>query len=450
MLDCPRRAPLRRTMQKTKPKEFQWGTHFKNGKLYVFDKTSVLVARPWPELRAWRLTARRRVWRPVRPEINVSTPAVYSQGTPRCAYPPSEWLGEDLLPPPAVTPASEESREDKGVVAWAERRMEANRLACEEFFVPMPEPVRQRIAQFTTRQWHLAVLLARCPGAEDLLRSTPALAFALASNWAFHRPAVRQPVRAARSWVRRSQRELAGWLGFPATEASVRLLRKIPPAACHVTSLLYLRTAMRDPAMRERLSHTRQPDATTLRLMSDERVRARVSSGFVTALAAAAPGVGMISHHVRTLRDCLEMEALLPGADVPRFISIGQLIRHHDALAARLNREGVSRWDNLQFPPPPLPGTDEIVPLLSPDALLAEGREQANCVASYGRRVARGGQFIYRVLAPERATLLVVRGRDGWQVGELAGPGNEPVTSVTRHAIDRWLTGRGLEEEDPF
>ena len=450
MQDCPRRARLRCTMHKSKPKAFRWGTHFKNGKLYVFDKTSVLVARPWPELRAWRLTARRRVWRPVRPEINVQTPTVYNQGTPRCSYPPTEWVGDDLLPPPAIVPASEDSREDKGVVAWAERRMEANRLACEEFFAPMPEPVRKLIAPFTARQWHLAVLLARCPGAEDLLRSTPALAFALASNWAFHRPAVRQPVRAARSWVRRPQRELAGWLGFPASEASVRLLRKIPPAACHVMSLLYLRTAMRDLDTRERLSHTHQLDATTLRLMSDERVRQRVSSGFVTALAAAAPGVGMISQHVRTLRDCLEMEALLPTAEVPRFTSIGQLIRHHDALAARLNREGVSRWDNLQFPPPPLPGTAEIVPLVSPEALLAEGREQANCVASYGCRVARGGQFIYRVLAPERATLLVVRGRDGWRVGELAGPGNQPVTSVTRHAIEQWLAGRGLEEEDPY
>ena len=246
------------------------------------------------------------------------------------------------------------------------------------------------------------------------------------------------------------QRELVGWLGFPASEAGVRLLRKIPPAACHVMSLLYLRTAMRDLDTRERLSHTHQLDATTLRLMSDERVRQRVSSGFVTALAAAAPGVGMISQHVRTLRDCLEMEALLPAAGVPRFTSIGQLIRHHDVLAARLNREGVSRWDNLQFPPPPLPGTDDIVPLLSPEALLAEGREQANCVASYGCRVARGGQFIYRVLAPERATLLVVRGRDGWQVGELAGPGNEPVAAVTRRAVERWLAGHSLQEEDPF
>ena len=87
MLDCPRRAPLRRTMQKSKPKEFRWGTHFKNGKLYVFDKTSVLVARPWPELRAWRLTARRRIWPPVRPEVNVQTPAVYSRGKARRAAP---------------------------------------------------------------------------------------------------------------------------------------------------------------------------------------------------------------------------------------------------------------------------------------------------------------------------------------------------------------------------
>lgn len=449
MRDCPHRAPLRRIMLKTKPKEFRWGSHFKNGKLYVFDKRSVLVARPWPELRAWRLTTSRRVWQPVRPEINVGAASVYNHGTPRCDYPPTEWVQDDPLPPEDARPAAEATPEDKSLTAWVERKLETNRLACEQFFAPMPEPVRRQLHPFTTRQWHLAVLLARCPGAEDLLHSTPALAFVLASNWAFHRPAVRQPIRAARSWVRRPQRELAGWLGFPATEASVRLLRKIPPAACHVTSLLYLRTAMRDPETRERLSHKRQLDATTLRLMSDERVRRRVSSGFVTALAAAAPDVGTISQHVHTLRDILEMETLLPAASVPRFTSVQQLIQHHDALAARLNREGVSGWGNVQFPPPPLPGTEEIVPLLSPDALLAEGREQANCVASYARRVARGGQFIYRVLAPERATLLVVRGRDGWEMGQLAGPRNKPVTAATRHAIERWLA-RGPEDEDPF
>jgi len=127
-------------MPKTKPKEFRWGTHFKNGKLYVFDKGSVLVARPWPELRAWRLTTSRRVWCPVRPEINVRTASVSPHGTPRTNYPPIEWVLDEPPPPAAVPPAEEVTPEKKSLKVWFDRKLETNRVACEQFFAPMPDP----------------------------------------------------------------------------------------------------------------------------------------------------------------------------------------------------------------------------------------------------------------------------------------------------------------------
>lgn len=53
------------------------GTHFKNGKLYLFRGDHVTVVRPWGEKAgAWRKT-RKGAWKHIRPHINVERAYVY-------------------------------------------------------------------------------------------------------------------------------------------------------------------------------------------------------------------------------------------------------------------------------------------------------------------------------------------------------------------------------------
>ena len=100
---------------------------------------------------------------------------------------------------------------------------------------------------------------------------------------------------------------------------------------------------------------------------------------------------------------------------------------------------------------PPIPGNETIVPLTSPAMLAEEGREQQNCVAAYSQCVAHGNQFIYRVLAPERATLQILRTPQGWQIGELSGPRNQPVSRATHIAVEQWIRGDGGHKDwTPF
>jgi len=81
-----------------------------------------------------------------------------------------------------------------------------------------------------------------------------------------------------------------------------------------------------------------------------------------------------------------------------------------------------------------------IVPLRTPDELLAEGEQQRNCVATYASRVQARKTYIYRVLHPERATLAIVRGPSGtWRRGELLAARNSPVRPETEAAVDWWL-----------
>jgi hypothetical protein len=110
------------------------------------------------------------------------------------------------------------------------------------------------------------------------------------------------------------------------------------------------------------------------------------------------------------------------------------------ASAAR-RRKQEEKEARRKFPAPPFSGTEFIVPLADEGELADEGWIQHNCVASYRGFVWGGKACIYRVLKPERATLLIVRSRsDGmWRRRELKGLANAAVKRETENAVDAWL-----------
>lgn len=92
------------------------------------------------------------------------------------------------------------------------------------------------------------------------------------------------------------------------------------------------------------------------------------------------------------------------------------------------------------FPHPPVPGTAHIVHLPNAAALVAEGQEMHHCVASYAKAAAAGECFLYKVLAPERATLEVVLDASGAKhIAQVRGPFNSAVSSATHSALARWI-----------
>lgn len=93
----------------------------------------------------------------------------------------------------------------------------------------------------------------------------------------------------------------------------------------------------------------------------------------------------------------------------------------------------------MTFPLPPIAGTEAIQPLGSPEELIEEGRLQNNCVNSCAQEVAKGYTYIYRVLAPERATASIIPTIDGWQLGQIAAQNNSLVSADTHDAVEKWL-----------
>ena len=310
----------------------------------------------------------------------------------------------------------------------------ARQLLIESF----PEAVRQRLSRFEERQWHIAAPVARCAGASDLVDSNPALAWMVASSWCFKRAPVRQPLRSARRLLARPQADITGWLDLPATRSTVSILRKVPPAACRMAILLPLAQLLRGQQALGMLRHVRRVNGTVVAVLREEGLRSLVSPRLLADLvqsggeASAAAGVGLL-RDTRAMLDHLHLERRGP------FQSLSSLRRCHDECVNRMAQADVG--EDIALPPPPLEGTPTIQPLRSHAALLAEGRLQRNCVGAYAPMVTAGLCYVYRIEAPQRATLAIEPGPGGWQVRELAGYANSAVPSHTWDSVDRWLRG---------
>lgn len=359
------------------------GMAFKNGKLYEFSPRHVLVMAVWPHPQAW-LKRASHGWKSSRKWADaLLSGALFAKGGAYEPVPPDPELG--ALP------------------AWVDpvfRRLHGIKSAC---FDLIPNSIRADLLRYDTRKWHLLNLLARCPGAADLSRSNPALAYALASNWVFHKPAATHPMRSARALVNRKQKHILEWLGFPATETARRILAKIAPRSLSVRNLLYLRNALTDPWVTRTLSHAERINDCVLRLTTDARLRRHVTPRLLEDLGVAAEADRSFGPTWRLIADTLSMAERLEWRGCPRqFVSLRRLQRAHDELAVRVDAE----WDRLfmpvDFPLPPFADNEVNQPIRTVGKPMEVGKVVRHCVVIPAPAVADGGACLYPLLESVR------------------------------------------------
>lgn len=110
----------------------------------------------------------------------------------------------------------------------------------------------------------------------------------------------------------------------------------------------------------------------------------------------------------------------------------------HDQWVYKSNKMKVcvEKGNNL-FPSPPLPGDNHIIPILTEEDLIAEGRIMHHCVGSYSHSVRSGSCYIYRVLHPERATLELRC--DNLRISQFKLASNQSPSNDSWKAVNRWL-----------
>tara|TARA_R110001592_G_scaffold356458_1_gene658435 strand:+ start:542 stop:1846 length:1305 start_codon:yes stop_codon:yes gene_type:complete len=87
------------------------------------------------------------------------------------------------------------------------------------------------------------------------------------------------------------------------------------------------------------------------------------------------------------------------------------------------------------FAKPPIPGDNTLLPLTTRAAMRREARQMHNCLRDLILPVLTGDRYFYKWLGAECATVELRRYGDLWDLGEVLGVHNEPVTEETLSLI---------------
>jgi hypothetical protein len=412
---------------------------FKQDTLYVFQARETQLIKAWPDLSAVRKHDSGSRWLDFEPDYPLIRP-YRPRRKPKAKDPADgpQQLALDLILPPDAPPAP--------IVRTRLTPAQRRRRAFDGFRFACPKPVARRVEPF--RGDHLALLrLLRALGERgDLLDSNPALGYCLAL--AFRRSlAQRRAERDQRldQLAGLKQAQMMARLGLPDSKRAAKAMSKIRPSAMSRALVGGLKRLLADDDALAIMGHLPALNLGVLTLLLDPQLRALATPVLFEAVLAE-PQEAYFPFTARRLADIQQMADAL-GVDISRrrFRERTRLDALFQDLARDYTRLADGRLAGCRFPPPPLPGTPDIVPLRAAQTLVDEGRQQHNCVAGYAERVAGGDTYIYRVLRPQRATLSLVRWPGGgWQIGELLQAGNHAVSTATRRAVEDWLEAHRL------
>lgn len=303
----------------------------------------------------------------------------------------------------------------------------------------MPFPYAIALAPFQSHQWNLLILLSFKRRFYDLLKSNPVLAYYLANDKQTMTSIFRKELMMEKL-TGMPQADLLKLLGLPDTKSMVKLLRKIPPTSVSPAQFMLLQECVRSEDRMKRLAHLKKINIGALKLVSVpndqlsavtpqllEEVSADVRNNFHAS--AANLFYEMAGQH----------QHFYPGRPLPLIRSLEELdARHEEIMTAYTDRQNDQQLGPL--PKPPIEGTADIVPLRTGEELRDEGIAQHNCIGGLISGIRAGHAHIYRVLAPERATLSIVQGTGGeWVISQLKAACNKPVKEVTVMAVEEWL-----------
>jgi hypothetical protein len=399
--------------------ERQPGYRFRDGRLYVFAKHQVAIIAGAPQASA----VRKRdgaTWEEFVPTLKlVHRYRPRRKKKPARRGPPQQSL--DLFaderkshPPPTS-------------------RIGDKRRALDAFRFSLPREVARRVEPFPNRQFAVIRCQQRYAWYDDLLDSHAPLAFCVANPSLLRR-------RFEQRLAGLKQRELLEHFGFPNSRSAVQTLRRLAPESLHSHHLLALRQLLKTPDRLKELRHAPIINAGVLQVLADDAVYGCVTPAFIQDVAATA-AEKYCARAADLVREALHFhDVVRPTARRPLLTSIARAEAMHTELGQRYASLHKQRILECRFPRPPVAGTASIVPLRTPRDLVIEGEQQHNCVATYARWVERSEVFVYRVVAPQRATLSLRRQPDGsWGISELLAACNRRVSWQTRHAVEDWL-----------
>lgn len=403
---------------------------FRNRQLFLPSKWGTLVIEAWPRPGAWTYRDEREIRMP----CSLSTSVDY-------------WLrryNEDIDGTNKV-----ESRRALRITlrrsgytpSWTIPVKSEDRASTRPFFdfiQQIPKELRTTLARYSSQHWDMLRLAAQNQAFTELMKINPGVAFCFSAHTELRPCTAKQPLREVARMVNRKQREILGWLGFPETEHAVRIVRKIPPCACYTAHMKKLRSLLNGSLLPKYISHFDRINPNWLFIFERNKGFSWTTPKFRRQAISSFTHQDNFNIHV-AFNDTLQMAETLRIEKPIRFKSVEHLLEIHADWIDQLQRKEDLRFSDQEFPQPPLPGNDCVVPVDSHELLRQEGRLQHHCVAAYLQEICEGIAYVYRVLAPERATLSLRREGETWFLDQLAAACNKPVKLETKKTVTDWL-----------
>ena len=375
-------------------------------------------------------------------------------------------------------------------VRMTQESSQVKRDAFSSFRRTIPKSLSQIVEPFFSHQWLLLRLIDESGPGRELCDANPVLAYALANSYELRKTSPPVAVMQALSHSHDKQKDLCAWLGFPGTPAMARLLKRIRPEAVTPSLLRRLRNALEldHSTVMKLMGHRKQINAGVLdfvvapELMNIstptllDEIGGRETEDRYSVTADQLLHAFQILKQMRSTRtvrpfqsirqvegfveavdnEYMEHQQRLEEARQARIEAAERAERERRAARARARRAPKGeRLDpnKCAWPPPPIPGTQTIVPITSYSMLCEESADQHNCVRSYWRSIAgkNGRTYAYRLLHPERATFTIVkRSGNTWYLSQIKARNNRKVSPRTRRIVEKWLYSYSLSAALPL
>jgi len=408
------------------------GIAFRDGKLFIFGNSQILVIKQWPHIRAWRKTLRHG-WHTWRPQLN---PRLVRLQEPRfkstCTLDLADQIGDRAV-------------RSFSIDDWIRYKMLRQRRFAEaawRFSESIPHEVRCAVRSFEQSHYEVLQALATVDHGIELYRSNPALFYALVRNDQFLAEPPRARLAACRRWILHKQHHIAAWLGFPSdvSKVCVRILSKFPSRDVRIHRLWWLRRMLADPELRKLFVFAPRIDATVIGFVWDAR---ELLHPMLAAKLAYRMETKALFETRLIVRDTIRMWRLLerPWPPAKKICGINAFDDLHDELWRSCERRVSAAGLSVRFAEPPLSEWPDIELLGTTKEIIAEGEQMDHCVASYIPEMTSGEKAIllYRVLWPERATLRLSKIGEKWQIAELRCQRNQASSPETFEFVKTWL-----------
>lgn len=315
-------------------------------------------------------------------------------------------------------------------------------LACAAWRASIPLEVIRSLQGFKEGHAELLEMAQALPDYYLQLSSwNPAFTLLAATYWVFRYgdrvPSIKERVSL---WKNLDPDQLLNFARFPTSKSFLKALGKIPPQEVYLHRIHALRELWAVPDKRRLLQHLPKLTGTNTWLLS---CFPPILDPAIHHLAAEQPHYGeyCIQEVVSDLSNRREIAGLEHWPYRNQIHSWPHLITAYNRFLIKTGHVPEI------FPPCPIDGLEDesfqIVPLSSRTALRQEGQAMSNCIQEYCSGISQRKYYAYKLLRPERATVLLKRQLwDSWLIQEAMNAANEcEVSPGTMKLLVRWVRG---------